>query len=41
MKNEQKQKPKEKPDDTAGIMIEDHIVIRDKETKKEIVNKRA
>lgn len=41
MKNEKKKTNKDKPDDKAGIMIEDHILIRDAKTKKEIVNKRA
>ena len=30
-----------KTDDKAGVVVEDHILIRDKETKKEIVNKRS
>ena len=30
-----------KPDDKAGIIVEEHVVIRDKTKSKEIVNKRA
>lgn len=37
-----KQTPKkEKPDDTAGINISGHLVIRDKETGQELVKKRG
>lgn len=34
------QKPEKKPDDKLGINVGSHILIRDKETGKELVNKR-
>ena len=36
-----KQNLDENADDKAGVVVEDHIVIRDKETKTEMVNKRS
>lgn len=39
--SEKKKDNDKKVDDKAGLVIEGHIVIRDKETKKEIVNKRS
>lgn len=36
----QKEMQESKPDDTAGINVSGHILIRDKETGKELVNKR-
>jgi putative hemolysin len=35
-----KQKPKDKPDDKAGLSVSGHLVIRDKETGQELVKKR-
>lgn len=39
--DKQEHEAKSKPDDDMGIHVSSHILIRDKDTGQEIVNKRA